>query len=110
MNGYTSFSVAVSCDCCILRKCCLSRQLSYSSPVVVFCCPVVVVVVVVVVVLFNVGTCAFGIYFSQSLFLLSRFSLVWMAFNNNTLFLVSLQNFRSCTVFTVYRCGVPSTL
>ena len=108
MNGYTSFSVAVSCDCCILRKCCLGRRLSYSSPVVVFCFPVVVVVVVVV--LFNVGACAFGIYFSQSLFLLSRFSLVWMAFNNNTLFLVSLQNFRSCTVFTVYRCGVPSTL
>lgn len=36
MNGYTSFSIGVSCDCCILRKCCLSRRLSYSSPVVVF--------------------------------------------------------------------------
>ena len=69
MNGYTSFSVAVSCDCCILRKCCLSRQLSYSSPVVVFFV-VIVVVVVVVVVLFNVVTCAFGIILCFTVFVL----------------------------------------
>lgn len=69
MNGYTSFSIGVSCDCCILRKCCLSRRLSYSSPVVVFLLSLLLSLLLFYLMLSPVLLELF--YISLSLFLLS---------------------------------------